>query len=97
MDEKALVAARPMGASAALASTFSSMNRMCRPLLTLDNVVLQPHRASATAQTRRAMEDLYSPILPRTFRDNVCSVRCREMTGAPHPHNTPAPPLAEST
>ena len=37
------------------------------PLLGLDNVVLSPHRASATLETRRAMADLVLANLAAHF------------------------------
>jgi lactate dehydrogenase-like 2-hydroxyacid dehydrogenase len=36
-------------------------------LLTMDNVVLSPHRASATVETRRAMADLVLANLAAHF------------------------------
>jgi lactate dehydrogenase-like 2-hydroxyacid dehydrogenase len=59
VDEKALVDALADGrlAGAGL-DVFADEPNVPEPLLTMDNVVLLPHVASGTVQTRAAMEDL---------------------------------------
>ncbi|HYP85515.1 2-hydroxyacid dehydrogenase [Variovorax sp.] len=59
VDEAALVDAFRAGALAGAAlDVFASEPQVPPELLAMDNVVLLPHIASATAQTRRAMGDL---------------------------------------
>jgi lactate dehydrogenase-like 2-hydroxyacid dehydrogenase len=59
VDEAALVAALRAGRlGGAGLDVFIDEPNVPRELWGLDNVVLQPHRASATAETRQAMEDL---------------------------------------
>lgn len=59
VDEAALVAALQQGAIAGAAlDVFADEPRVPQALKAMDNVVLTPHMASATHQTRRAMADL---------------------------------------
>ena len=59
VDEPALVAALLNGTlGAAGLDVFANEPNVPPELLKLDNVVLQPHRASATLETRRAMGEL---------------------------------------
>jgi lactate dehydrogenase-like 2-hydroxyacid dehydrogenase len=59
VDEPALVAALTTGGIAGAAlDVFADEPNVPEPLLGLDNVVLLPHIASATAETREAMGDL---------------------------------------
>jgi lactate dehydrogenase-like 2-hydroxyacid dehydrogenase len=59
VDEPALVAALVSGGlGAAGLDVFMDEPNVPHELLKLDNVVLQPHRASATLETRRAMGEL---------------------------------------
>ena len=68
VDEPALVEALKAGAFVGRHWTFLPTNPMCRPeLLTMDNVVLTPHLASGTEQTRKAMEDLVLANLEAHF------------------------------
>lgn len=59
VDEEALVAAleEKRIAGAAL-DVFAKEPQVPAELMTMDNVVLQPHQSSATTATRRAMDDL---------------------------------------
>ena len=68
VDEPALVAALVEGrlAGAGL-DVFADEPNVPPVLFGLDNVVLQPHRASATAETRAAMEDLVLANLAAHF------------------------------
>ncbi|HTO67641.1 MAG TPA: 2-hydroxyacid dehydrogenase [Bradyrhizobium sp.] len=68
VDEAALVAALASGAlGGAGLDVFVDEPKVPAALLGLDNVVLQPHRASATAETRTAMEDLVLANLEAHF------------------------------
>jgi lactate dehydrogenase-like 2-hydroxyacid dehydrogenase len=59
VEEPALVSALTNGLLlGAGLDVFSDEPNVPRELWALDNVVLQPHRASATAETRLAMENL---------------------------------------
>lgn len=59
IDEAALVAALQSGAiSGAALDVFADEPRVPAELLALDNVLLTPHVASATVETRQAMADL---------------------------------------
>jgi hydroxypyruvate reductase len=59
VDESALVAALAEGRlGGAGLDVFAHEPQVPDALWTMDNVVLQPHRASATIETRRAMADL---------------------------------------
>lgn len=59
VDEPALVAALQEGRlSGAGLDVFADEPRVPEALLTMDNVVLQPHQGSGTIETRRAMGDL---------------------------------------
>ena len=59
VDEPALVTALQEGRlGAAGLDVFADEPRVPEALLTMDNVVLQPHLGSATTETRRAMGDL---------------------------------------
>lgn len=59
VDEDALVAALQAGTlGAAGLDVFQHEPHVPEALMTMDNVVLQPHRASATVETRLAMGDL---------------------------------------
>ncbi len=59
VDEPALVAALQDGSlGGAGLDVFAEEPRVPEALLTMDQVVLQPHAASATVETRRAMGDL---------------------------------------
>jgi hydroxypyruvate reductase len=68
VDEAALVAALIQGrlGSAGL-DVFVDEPRVPEPLWRLDTVVLQPHRASVTEQTRRSMKDLVLANLSAHF------------------------------
>jgi hydroxypyruvate reductase len=70
VDETALVAALAEGriAGAAL-DVFADEPRVPEALLALDNVVLTPHIASATTETRAAMAQLVLDNLESYFRD----------------------------
>jgi hydroxypyruvate reductase len=68
VDEPALIAAlteRRLGAAGL--DVFQHEPEVPQALWTLDNVVLQPHRASATVETRRAMADLVLANLAAHF------------------------------
>jgi lactate dehydrogenase-like 2-hydroxyacid dehydrogenase len=68
VDEAALVAALQQGRlGAAGLDVFTDEPRVPEPLWTMDNVVLQPHRASATVETRIAMGDLVVANLEAHF------------------------------
>jgi lactate dehydrogenase-like 2-hydroxyacid dehydrogenase len=68
VDETALVAALTRGRlGGAGLDVFVDEPNVPAALWRLDNVVLQPHRASATEQTRRAMEDLVLANLAAHF------------------------------
>jgi lactate dehydrogenase-like 2-hydroxyacid dehydrogenase len=68
VDEAALVAALVQGRlGGAGIDVFVDEPHAPEALWGLDNVVLQPHRASATEQTRRAMEDLVVANLSAHF------------------------------
>lgn len=59
VDEQALVKALADGTlGAAGLDVFEAEPRVSEPLWLMDNVVLQPHMASATHETRKAMGDL---------------------------------------
>lgn len=59
VDETALVAALAEGRlGGAGLDVFAHEPEVPKALWAMDNVVLQPHRASATVETRRAMADL---------------------------------------
>jgi hydroxypyruvate reductase len=59
VDEEALVAALVEGRlGGAGIDVFAHEPNVPKALWTMDNVVLQPHQASATVETRRAMADL---------------------------------------
>ena len=58
VDEAALVTALQNGTlGAAGLDVFADEPKVPEALLTMENVVLQPHQGSATAETRRAMGD----------------------------------------
>jgi hydroxypyruvate reductase len=68
VDEPALIAAlteRRLGGAGL--DVFTHEPDVPQALWTLDNVVLQPHRASATVETRRAMADLVLANLAAHF------------------------------
>lgn len=68
VDEPALVEALKAGAiRGAALDVFASEPNVPPELLTMDNVVLTPHVASATEQTRKAMEDLVLANLEAHF------------------------------
>jgi lactate dehydrogenase-like 2-hydroxyacid dehydrogenase len=68
VDEAALVAALQLGRlGAAGLDVFTDEPRVPEALWTMDNVVLQPHRASATVETRIAMGDLVVANLEAHF------------------------------
>jgi hydroxypyruvate reductase len=68
VDEQALVAALTEGRlGGAGLDVFAHEPDPPQALWTLDNVVLQPHRASATVETRRAMADLVLANLAAHF------------------------------
>ena len=68
VDEAALVAALQQGRlGAAGLDVFTDEPRVPEALWTMDNVVLQPHRASATVETRTAMGDLVVANLEAHF------------------------------
>jgi lactate dehydrogenase-like 2-hydroxyacid dehydrogenase len=68
VDEVALVAALTQGRlGGAGLDVFVDEPNVPESLWRLDTVVLQPHRASATEQTRRAMEDLVLANLSAHF------------------------------
>ena len=59
VDENALIAALQTGAIAGAAlDVFADEPRVPQTLIDLPNVVLTPHIASATVETRRRMADL---------------------------------------
>ena len=68
VDEQALIAALEAGTilSAGL-DVYADEPRVPEALMTLDNVVLAPHIASATHATRRAMGDLMIDNLAAHF------------------------------
>lgn len=68
IDEPAMVAALEQGriAGAGL-DVFANEPHVPDALLAMDNVVLQPHQASATGETRRAMADLVLANLDAHF------------------------------
>ena len=68
VDEAALVAALVAGRlGGAGLDVFVHEPHVPAELLTMDNVVLQPHQASATVETRRAMADLVLANLAAHF------------------------------
>jgi lactate dehydrogenase-like 2-hydroxyacid dehydrogenase len=68
VNEAALVAALQQGRlGAAGLDVFTDEPRVPEALWTMDNVVLQPHRASATVETRIAMGDLVVANLEAHF------------------------------
>src|SRR5215469_15423031 len=68
VDEAALVAALAEGSlGGAGLDVFAHEPEVPKALLALDNVVLQPHRPSATVETRRAMADLVLANLAAHF------------------------------
>ena len=68
VDEPALVAALQEGRlGGAGLDVFADEPNVPAPLLTMDNVVLQPHQGSATVETRRAMGDLMLANLAAHF------------------------------
>lgn len=68
VDEPALVAALQEGRlGGAGLDVFADEPNVPLPLLAMDNVVLQPHQASATVETRRAMGDLMLANLAAHF------------------------------
>ena len=67
-DEAALVSALQSGAlGMAGLDVFAAEPSVPDALLTMDNVVLQPHQGSGTVETRRAMGDLVIENLHRHF------------------------------
>lgn len=75
VDEDALVQALESGAIAGAGlDVFADEPRVPQRLLQLDNVVLLPHLASATHETRRAMADLVLDNLHAFFRDGQVAV-----------------------
>ncbi|MFI7673425.1 2-hydroxyacid dehydrogenase [Actinophytocola sp. NPDC049390] len=72
VDEPALVAAVTTGGIAGAAlDVFADEPTVPEPLLGLDNVVLLPHIASATTETREAMGDLAFGNLRRFLTDGT--------------------------
>lgn len=68
-DETALVSALYNGTlGAAGLDVFENEPGVPEALLTMDNVVLQPHQGSGTVETRRAMGDLVIENLRRHFK-----------------------------
>jgi hydroxypyruvate reductase len=68
VDEPALVAALAEGRlGGAGLDVFAHEPEVPKPLWGMDNVVLQPHRGSATVETRRAMADLVIANLAAHF------------------------------
>ena len=68
VDERALVAALAEGRlGGAGLDVFAHEPDVPKALCDMDNVVLQPHRASATVETRRAMADLVLANLSAHF------------------------------
>jgi lactate dehydrogenase-like 2-hydroxyacid dehydrogenase len=68
VDEAALVAALAEGRlGGAGLDVFAHEPAVPEALWTMDNVVLQPHQASATVETRRAMADLVLANLAAHF------------------------------
>lgn len=68
VDEPALVAALADGRlGGAGLDVFAHEPEVPKALWDMDNVVLQPHRASATVETRRAMADLVLANLAAHF------------------------------
>jgi len=69
VDEPALVAALAAGRlKGAGLDVFADEPRVPEALLTMENVVLQPHHASATVETRDAMAELVVANLAAHFR-----------------------------
>jgi lactate dehydrogenase-like 2-hydroxyacid dehydrogenase len=59
VDENALIAAlKEKRIAGAALDVFAKEPQVPAALMTMDNVVLQPHQSSATTATRRAMDDL---------------------------------------
>lgn len=72
VDEPALVAALATGGIAGAAlDVFADEPTVPEPLLGMDNVVLLPHIASATVETREAMGDLAYANLARFLTDGT--------------------------
>ena len=70
VDDAALAAAlRELRIAAAGLDVFEGEPQVHPDLLTVPNVVLTPHIASATLKTRRAMADLAADNLIAYFRD----------------------------
>ena len=68
VDETALVAALAEGRlGGAGLDVFAHEPEVPKALWAMDNVVLQPHQASATVETRRAMADLVLANLAAHF------------------------------
>jgi hydroxypyruvate reductase 2 len=68
VDEPELVAALQEGRlGGAGLDVFAKEPTVPAPLLTMDNVVLQPHQGSATVETRRAMGELMLANLAAHF------------------------------
>jgi lactate dehydrogenase-like 2-hydroxyacid dehydrogenase len=68
VDTEALIAALQQGTiRGAGLDVFEDEPRVPEALFALDNVILQPHRGSATVETRKAMGDLLVDNLERHF------------------------------
>jgi lactate dehydrogenase-like 2-hydroxyacid dehydrogenase len=68
VDEQALVAACRDGTIAGAAlDVFEAEPNIPEALFGLENVIVQPHQASATVETRKAMGDLMIDNLIRHF------------------------------
>ena len=76
VDEVALIEALKGGkiAGAGL-DVFAAEPEVPAALMTLDNVVLQPHQASATVETRTAMGDLTIDNMIAYFQDGKALTR----------------------
>ncbi len=68
VDEKALIHALQNGVIAGAGSMFSNRNPVPAALIALDNVVLQPHVASATQETRQKMSEVVLLTSPPVCR-----------------------------
>ena len=78
VDETALVAALQQGRlGAAGLDVFTDEPHVPEALWTMDNVVLQPHRASATVETRIAMGNLVAANLEAHFAGRPLSTPVR--------------------
>jgi lactate dehydrogenase-like 2-hydroxyacid dehydrogenase len=83
VDEAALVAALVEGRlGGAGLDVFVEEPEVPSELWSLDNVILQPHRGSATRETRRAMEDMVVGTLLADLNADVAPEDVRTSVGA---------------